>query len=115
MRSASVTRSASASARASRRTSADRAGTIDVSDALLDIDDLAVDLATEDGVVHALDGVSFSVPRIGTVALVGESGCGKTMTALSIVRLLPEPIGKITRGRVIFEGEELTRAPEKRL
>ena len=58
--------------------------------ALLEVDDLAVDFTTEDGVIHAVDGVSFEVPAGTSLGVVGESGCGKTVTALSLVRLLPE-------------------------
>jgi oligopeptide transport system ATP-binding protein len=57
--------------------------------------------------VRAVDGVSFDVQRGETLGLVGESGCGKTVTALSIMRLFPEPPGRITGGRIVFEGEDL--------
>ena len=75
---------------------------------LLSIRDLAVSFATAEGKrVQALDGVSFDVPQGKTVGLVGESGCGKTVTALSILRLLPTPSARIDRGAILFQGEDL--------
>jgi oligopeptide/dipeptide ABC transporter ATP-binding protein len=75
---------------------------------LLSVRDLAVSYATaEGGKLQALDGVSFDVPSGRTVAIVGESGCGKTATALSIMRLLPSPGATIDRGRILFQGEDL--------
>lgn len=83
---------------------------------LLSIRDLAVSFATaEGGVVRALDGVSFDVPEGKTVAVVGESGCGKTVTALSILRLLPSPGASIDRGSIVFQGEELLTASEREM
>jgi oligopeptide/dipeptide ABC transporter ATP-binding protein len=80
---------------------------------LLSVQDLAVSFATEGGALQALDGVSFDIPAGRTVALVGESGCGKTVTALSIMRLLPTPPASIDRGRVLFRGEDVLRLPER--
>ncbi|MDI1444507.1 ABC transporter ATP-binding protein [Polyangium sp. 6x1] len=81
---------------------------------LLSIRDLAVSFATAEGTrVQALDGVSFDVPQGKTVGLVGESGCGKTATALSILRLLPTPSARIDRGAIVFQGEDLLRLPER--
>jgi peptide/nickel transport system ATP-binding protein len=75
---------------------------------LLSVRDLAVSFATaEGGSVQALDGISFDVPQGKTVGLVGESGCGKTATALSILRLLPTPSARIDRGSIVFQGEDL--------
>ncbi len=79
----------------------------DRSPTLLEVDDLAVAFTTEGGDLRALDGVSLEVRRGETVALVGESGCGKTATALSILRLLPTPPAKVLRGDVRFEGQSL--------
>ena len=67
----------------------------DGSQPLLSIRDLAVEFATEQGVARAVDGVSFDVHAGETVGLVGESGCGKTVTGLSILRLIPCPPGRI--------------------
>ena len=69
---------------------------------LLDVHDLRTEFVTDRGVITAVDGVSLRVERGKTVALVGESGCGKSVTALSIMRLLPEPIGRITGGRILL-------------
>ena len=78
---------------------------------LLQIDNLRTWLAGSEGVVRAVDGVSFSVGRGETFALVGESGCGKSMTALSISRLLPDA-GRIVSGSVRLDGQDLLRLPE---
>ncbi|MFE4723012.1 ABC transporter ATP-binding protein, partial [Streptomyces sp. NPDC056728] len=77
---------------------------------LLRIDDLRVDIATRDRTVHALDGISLDLAAGEALGVVGESGCGKTMTALSVLGLLP-PGGRITGGRVLFDGVDLAAAP----
>jgi oligopeptide/dipeptide ABC transporter ATP-binding protein len=84
--------------------------------ALLDVRNLRTEFATRAGVVRAVDDVSFDVHEGETVALVGESGCGKSMTALSIMRLVPEPAGRIAGGAVHFKGRDLLalREPEMR-
>ncbi len=74
---------------------------------LLEVRNLRTYLHTSHGVVKAVDGVSYSVAPGQTVALVGESGCGKTMSALSIMRLVPKPQGSIIGGEIIFEGRDL--------
>jgi peptide/nickel transport system ATP-binding protein len=74
---------------------------------LLEVSDLAVSFRTDEGVIPAVDGVSFEVPAGGTLGIVGESGCGKSVTALSIMRLLPEPQARIERGRIRFAGQDL--------
>jgi peptide/nickel transport system ATP-binding protein len=75
---------------------------------LLEVTDLACHFFTLDGVVRAVDGVSFSVRRGETLGIVGESGCGKSVTALSVLRLLQKGTGRIVGGSVRFEGRELT-------
>jgi peptide/nickel transport system ATP-binding protein len=82
-----------------------------MSAALLQVDNLRTWLAGSEGVVRAVDGVSFSVGRGETFALLGESGCGKSMTALSISRLLPDT-GRIVSGSVRLDGEDLLQLPE---
>jgi len=77
---------------------------------LLQIRDLAVGFDTDAGRLRAVDGVSFDVPRGKTVGVVGESGCGKSVTAFSIMQLLPRPQGKILGGQILFEGRDLTQA-----
>jgi oligopeptide/dipeptide ABC transporter ATP-binding protein len=79
---------------------------------LLDVRNLAVSFETDAGLLRAVDGVSFSVPRGRTVGLVGESGCGKSVSALSLTRLLPRPAGRIVGGEVLFEGKDLVRIPD---
>ncbi len=83
---------------------ADRSAT---SDDLLEVRNLVTAFDTDVGRVNAVDGVSFKVARGKTVGLVGESGCGKTVTALSITRLLPQPMGQILGGEVLLDGENL--------
>jgi peptide/nickel transport system ATP-binding protein len=82
---------------------------------LLRVEDLVTSFHTDDGVVRAVDGVSFDLPDGGTLGVVGESGCGKSVTSLSIMRLLPEPAGVIERGRILFDGKDLARLPEKEM
>jgi oligopeptide/dipeptide ABC transporter ATP-binding protein len=80
--------------------------------ALLSVEDLKTYFYTKRGVVRAVDGVSFTVDEGETLGVVGESGCGKSITALSILRLVPQPAGKIVGGRIIFDGEDLLTKSE---
>jgi oligopeptide/dipeptide ABC transporter ATP-binding protein len=82
---------------------------------LLAVDDLRTQFFTREGAVRAVDGVSFSVDKGGTLGIVGESGCGKSVTALSIMGLLPKPPAKIVSGSIEFEGRDLTKLSEKQL
>ncbi|MGA2092931.1 MAG: ABC transporter ATP-binding protein [Sedimentisphaerales bacterium] len=84
-------------------------------DKLLEIKGLCVDFFTEAGIAHAVQDVSFSVKKGGTFALVGESGCGKSVTALSIMRLIPDPPGKIVAGKITFNDRDLLGLSEKRM
>jgi peptide/nickel transport system ATP-binding protein len=79
---------------------------------LLDVEELKTYFFTRDGVVRAVDGLSFSVARGETLAIVGESGCGKSVTSLSILRLIASPPGRTVAGRVLFEGHDLLELPE---
>jgi oligopeptide transport system ATP-binding protein len=74
---------------------------------LLSIRDLRTYFYTEDGIVKAVDGVSFDLRRGETLGIVGESGSGKSVASLSIMRLIPEPPGRIVSGEIIFDGEDL--------
>jgi peptide/nickel transport system ATP-binding protein len=76
---------------------------------LLEIRGLEVDFATDDGVLHAVDGVDLAIGRGETVGIVGESGCGKTVTALSVLKLLPMPPARIAGGRVLWQGQDLVQ------
>jgi len=82
---------------------------------LLVVRNLSTSFYTEDGEVRAVDGVSFSIGRQKTYALVGESGCGKSVTAFSILRLIPSPPGRIVSGQVLFEGNDLLTLPGRRM
>ena len=74
---------------------------------ILDVDRLCVEFDTEAGRVRAVDGVGFQLKKGKTLGIAGESGCGKTITALSMIRLLPKPVSRIVQGRVIFQGRDL--------
>src|SRR6266700_848558 len=80
--------------------------------ALLDVKGLKTYFFTRDGVVRAVAGVSFSVARGATLAIVGESGCGKSVTSLSILRLIASPPGRTVEGSVVFEGRDLLELSE---
>ena len=74
--------------------------------ALLSVEGLAMAFPSAGGAAYAIDGVSFAIDRGQVLGLVGESGCGKSMTALCIMRLVPPP-GRITAGRIAFDGTDL--------
>ncbi len=80
---------------------------------LLSIKDLVVGFDTRSGFIRAVDGVGFEIGAGESVALVGESGCGKSVTALSIMRLLPEPPARVLSGSVELDGRDLLALPEK--
>ena len=82
---------------------------------LLSVEDLRVHFDTDDGVVRAVDGVSWSVRAGETLGIVGESGSGKSVTAMAIMGLVPSPPGRFPSGRVLFRDEDLLTAPESRL
>ena len=84
------------------------------SSAVLDVRELSIGFPSERGLVQAADEVSFDVYRGETLGLVGESGCGKSVTLRTLIGLLPEP-GEVMRGRVTFEGRELTRLSTSQL
>ncbi len=79
---------------------------------LLQVRDLRTHFFTDEGVVKAVDGVSYDLEEGETLGLVGESGCGKSVSALSLLRLIPSPPGKIVGGEVIFEGQDLLKLDE---
>lgn len=78
-------------------------------DILLDVKGLRTCFYGDDGAVPAVDGVSFSISRGQTLGIVGESGCGKSVTALSIMRLVPFPPGRIVAGEIVFDGDDILR------
>ncbi len=79
---------------------------------LLRIEGLQTHFFTEAGTVRAVDGVSLMVPKGETLGIVGESGCGKSVTALSVLRLIPNPPGKIVAGNIYLDGRDLLKLPE---
>jgi oligopeptide/dipeptide ABC transporter ATP-binding protein len=83
--------------------------------ALLSVRDLVVDFNTDEGLVRAVNGASFDLDTGEIVALVGESGCGKSVTALAILRLIADPPGRIVAGEIQFEGEDLRQASEEKI
>ena len=84
-------------------------------DVLLQVKDLQTHFFTQEGVVKAVDGVVYDVHEGETVALVGESGCGKSVSALSIMRLIPTPPGRIVGGEILFQGRDLLRLPDEEM
>ncbi|MFZ5820322.1 MAG: ABC transporter ATP-binding protein [Chloroflexota bacterium] len=78
-------------------------------DLLLDVQGLETQFKTSDGLVHAVNGVSFSLLEGETLGVVGESGCGKSVTMLSLLRLIPSPPGKIAAGTAMFYGQDLLK------
>jgi peptide/nickel transport system ATP-binding protein len=79
---------------------------------LLDVRDLVTEFRSGGNVVRAVDGVSFTLARGETLGIVGESGCGKSVTSLSIMRLLPSPPGRVAGGEIRFDGQDLLALPE---
>lgn len=82
---------------------------------ILEVKNLKTYFYTDDGIVKAVDGVSFDLKKGETLGIVGETGCGKSVTALSILRLIPQPIGRIIGGEIIFEGRDLLKLGQKDL
>ena len=85
---------------------------VNPAEALLEVKNLRTSFPSEDGIVHAVDNVSFNVRKGEAVALVGESGCGKSVTAMSIMRLVAPP-GRITSGQIRFKGKNLAEISER--
>lgn len=86
-----------------------------MSEKLVDVRNLRTHFYTEDGVVPAVDGVTLHIKKGETLGVVGESGCGKSVTSLSIMRLIPNPPGKIIEGDILFEGRDLVRMHESEM
>ena len=84
-----------------------------VVDPLLSIRDLRVHFATDDGMVRAVDGVNIDVGKQETVCVVGESGCGKTVTAMTVLKLIAMPPGKIVSGQILWQGRDLVPLPSE--
>jgi oligopeptide/dipeptide ABC transporter ATP-binding protein len=86
-----------------------------IGDVILEVEDLHTYCFTRWGVVKAVDGVSFSLRQGEALGIVGESGCGKTMTALSLLRLVPRPAARIIKGRIVLEGENILDKSEREM
>ncbi len=86
-----------------------------MSQPLLQVDSLKTYFFTDRGVVKAVDDVSFEIFQGRTLAIVGESGCGKSVTALSVMRLIPRPPGRIVQGEIIFDGKDILKLSEKEM
>lgn len=82
---------------------------------ILEVKDLSVSFYTEEGVVPAVDDLSFALKEHEVLAIVGESGCGKSVTSLSIMGLIPSPPGKVENGQIFFEGEDLLQKTSKEM
>jgi oligopeptide transport system ATP-binding protein len=82
---------------------------------LLDVQGLETQFRTPDGVVHAVNGVSFSLKEGETLGVVGESGCGKSVTMLSVLRLIPSPPGKVTAGKAFYQGQDLLKMSDEEI
>ncbi|HNE73017.1 MAG TPA: ABC transporter ATP-binding protein [Giesbergeria sp.] len=82
---------------------------------LLEVKNLKTQFFTQDGVVHAVNGISYTVDKGETVAIVGESGSGKSVGVMSLIRLIPQPPGKIVDGEVLFDGQDLIKMSEDEL
>ncbi|MGF9887319.1 ABC transporter ATP-binding protein [Priestia megaterium] len=82
---------------------------------MIQIKNLHVQFSTYGGLVQAVRGVSFDLHKGETLAIVGESGCGKSVTSQSIMRLIPTPPGRITSGSILFKGQDLTKLSEKKM
>jgi peptide/nickel transport system ATP-binding protein len=84
-------------------------------DTLVKIENLSVEFKTDEGTIHAVKNISFSIPRGKTVGLVGESGSGKSVSSLAIMRLIPNPPGRITSGKILLEGKDLMNLSESQM
>jgi oligopeptide/dipeptide ABC transporter ATP-binding protein len=82
---------------------------------ILEVQDLVVSFDTEMGSANAVDGLSFGLRKGSTLGIVGESGCGKSVSSLAIMRLLPQPAGKIIAGKILFAGQDIVQIPANQM
>ena len=82
---------------------------------LLEIKNLRTNFYTQEGVVQAVNGINFSIAKGEIIGLVGESGCGKSVSMRSVLRIIPQPPGKIEFGEVLFNGEDLLKKTEEEM
>src|SRR5262245_61186874 len=90
-------------------------GSVSGVDPLLAVHDLRTEFATQDGVVHAVNGISYVLREGESLGLVGESGCGKSVSALSLMRLIPSPPGRVVGGEVLFNGRDLLKLNDEEM
>jgi peptide/nickel transport system ATP-binding protein len=86
-----------------------------VPEPVLSVRDLVVEFATDDGIVHAVDGITYDVYAGETIGVVGESGSGKSVSTMSMLGLIPQPPGRIVRGQALFKGRDLLRMPPREM
>src|SRR2546427_13055345 len=86
-----------------------------MAEVLLSVRNLKTYFYTDEGVVKAVDGLSYELRKGQTLGIVGESGRGKSVHALSVLRLIPQPPGKIVEGQILFEGRDLLKLPEDQM
>ena len=86
-----------------------------MSNPLLQVENLTTEFHTNSGVIRAVRGISFEVSRGETVGLVGESGSGKSVTSLSLMRLIPSPPGRVSGDKVLLDGQDVLKLPEKEM
>src|SRR3954467_2078850 len=84
-------------------------------DPLLEVRDLRTEFATQEGVVHAVNGISYTLREGEALGIVGESGCGKSVGALSLMRLIPSPPGRIAGGEIMFRGRDLLKVKDEEM
>jgi oligopeptide transport system ATP-binding protein len=84
-------------------------------ESLLKVNDLKTEFHTKSGIIHAVNGISFDLKEGETLGIVGESGCGKSVTVMSLLRLIPNPPGKITSGKAMFQGRDLLAVTDEEL
>lgn len=88
---------------------------MNTSSLLLDVRQLKVHFSIDNGIVPAVDGVSFTIDKGETIGIVGESGCGKSITSLAVMRLVPKPAGRIVGGQILLKGEDLLKKSESQM
>src|ERR1044071_778764 len=84
-------------------------------DKLLQVENLHVEFRTDDGILPAVRGVSFSIEKGQTLGIVGESGSGKSVTNLALMGLIPQPPGKVPQGRALYDGRDLLKLNQREL
>src|ERR1019366_1238607 len=84
-------------------------------ESIIQVRNLSVEFRTDEGIINAVKSISFDVPRGKTVGLVGESGSGKSVSSLAIMRLIPNPPGKVTSGEIVYEDRDLLKISEAQM